>query len=332
MGATASPRWGFLGTGWIADVLAGDLALEGIRPNAVASRNLATAQDFAKPRGIEHSFGSYRELCDSAEVDVVYVATPHPWHLEGARLAIEHGKHVLVEKPFVMNSGEARELVDLARANGVFLMEAMWSRFLPAQRALLAAIAAGEIGEALAVTAEHSQNLPEATHDRLWKRELGGGALLDLGIYPLALIQNLLGNPAEIKALGVLAHTGVDRLVQLGLSFAGGQVASLLTTQQVAGAANATVYGTAGRIEVRGPLWGQFEFEVFDVDGKQIRKYSEPVRGTGRQLQVLAVNRAIESGLLEHPWMPLADSLSLTETMDEIRRQIGVSYPADRGA
>lgn len=325
-----SLRWGFLGTGWIADVLTADLAVEGIRPKAVASRDLTTAKTFARPRGIELAFGSYRELCQSPEIDVVYVATPHPWHFENTRLALEHGKHVLVEKPFVLNANQARKLIAMAKSNGLFLMEAMWSRFLPAQIGLLDAVRRGEIGDLLAVVAEHSQNLPESSHARLWANELGGGALLDLGVYPLALIHNLLGSPSQVKAVGSLAHTKVDNLVQVGFGFPGGQIASLFTTQQVAGAANATVYGTAGRIEVCGPLWGQFEFEVFDVDGKLTRRYSESVKGTGRQLQVLAVNQAISEGLTEHPLMPLAATLEITETMDEIRRQLGVVYPADR--
>lgn len=332
MTAALSPRWGFLGTGWIADVLAADMALEGLKPQAVASRNLATARDFAESRGIELAFGSYLELCESPEVDVVYVATPHPWHLENARLALEHGKHVLVEKPFVINSREARELIVLARKNGLFLMEAMWSRFLPAQLALLDALRGGEIGKVLAVVAEHSQNLPESTHARLWDISLGGGALLDLGVYPLALIHNILGKPNVVKAVGSLADTGADNLVQVSFGFPGGEVASLFTTQQVAGQANATVYGTHGRIEVRGPLWGQFAFDLYDVEGTPMRHYSDSVRGTGRQLQVLAVNEAISNGISEHSLMPLEATIAITEVMDEIRAQLGVVYPADRGA
>lgn len=322
-------RWGFLGTGWIADVLTSDLALVGIRPHAVASRSLATAREFAATRGIELTFGSYRELCESPEIDAIYVATPHPWHLENARLALQNGKHVLVEKPFVMNAREAEELIHLASEHRVYLMEAMWSRFLPAQRELLGTIASGAIGDLLAVTAEHAQNLPRHSHARLWERELGGGALLDLGVYPLALIHNLLGNPSRVMAVGSLADTGVDQAVQVSLAFDGGQVASFFTTQRVAGAANATVYGTAGRIEVQGPLWGQFEFDVHDVDGKPIRHYSDSVVGTGRQLQVLAMQEAIAGGYREHPWMPLSDTLAITKTMDEIRRQLGVTYAAD---
>ena len=322
-------RWGFLGTGWIADVLVSDLGLVGIRPHAVASRSLSTAQTFAQARGIELTFGSYRELCESPEIDAVYVATPHPWHLENARLALQSGKHVLVEKPFVMNVREAEELIHLAGEHRVFLMEAMWSRFLPAQRELLRTIESGAIGEVLALTAEHSQNLPQHSHARLWENELGGGALLDLGVYPLALIQNLLGNPSKVMAVGSLANTGVDQAVQVSLGFDDGRVASFFTTQRVAGAANATVYGAAGRIEVHGPLWGQFEFDVYDVDGNPTSHYSDSVTGTGRQLQVLAMQQAIAGGQLEHPWMPLQHTLEITQTMDEIRRQLGVTYIAD---
>jgi predicted dehydrogenase len=327
---TSSLRWGFLGTGWIADVLTSDMALIGLKPHAIASRSLDNAQQFASARGIELAFGSYEELCASDEIDVVYIATPHPFHFDNAMLALNNGKHVLVEKAFTMNALQAKILIEKAKEKNLFLMEAMWSRFLPAQIAMKKAIADGEIGDLQAITAEHSQNLPHETHARLWEIELGGGALLDLGVYPAALIQNVMGTPQSIRALGSLATTGADKLVQVGFSYDDGKrVGSMLTTQTVAGPANATIYGTKGRIEIHKPLWGQFEFSVFDVYSELVRTYSEEVIGTGRHLQVQEVNEAISQGLLEHQLMSHADTLSVMETMDEIRRQLGVVYPAD---
>jgi predicted dehydrogenase len=322
-------RWGFVGTGWIADVLCADLNLVGIMPHGVSSRNLETAKSFAEPRGIELVFEGYKRLCESHDIDIVYVANPNPWHYEVAKTAIEHKKHVVVEKPFTMNARETEKLIKLAKENNVFLMEAMWSRFLPAQLSLLKAINDGEIGQVQAVVTEHSQNLPEESHSRLWDLSLGGGALLDLGIYPLALIENILGAPRKVYAIGRLAHTGADDLVQVGLSFEQGKVASMFTTQTVAGEANATIYGTQGRIEIRKPLWGQFEYDLFDKSSNLVRHYKEEIVGTGRQLQILAVNQAISEGKLEHPLIPLDQTLSLSKTMDEIRKQLGVVYAAD---
>lgn len=330
MGTNAPLRWGFLGTGWIADVLTADMALVGLKPHAVGSRSLENAQKFAAERGIELAFGSYEELCASPEVDVVYVATPHPFHFDNAMLALKNGKHVLVEKAFTMNALQAKILIEKAKENKVFLMEAMWSRFLPAQIAMKKAIADGEIGDLQAITAEHSQNLPHETHARLWEIELGGGALLDLGVYPAALIQNVMGRPEKIHAFGSRAETGADKLTQVSFSYDGGaRVGSMLTTQTVAGPANATIYGTKGRIEIHKPLWGQFAFSVFDANSELVRTYSEDVIGTGRQLQVQAVNEAISQGLIEHRFMSHSDTLTVMETMDEIREQLGVVYPAD---
>lgn len=322
-------RWGFLGTGWIATTLAQDLALVGVEVHGVASRNLETAEAFAKQHRIENAFGSYEELCSSDLVDAIYVATPHPFHFANAKLALEAGKHVIVEKPFTMNAKQAQILIELATEKNLFLMEAMWSRFLPAQRSLVEFIQAGAIGDVLAVSAEHGQYLPIDTHLRLWDKALGGGALLDLGIYPLALIQNLLGSPSSVKAVGALADNGVDSRVNVVLDFAGGKLANFFTTMQVAGKANAAVYGTKGRIDIGSPIWGQFDYQVFDERGNQTNSYHDEVIGTGRQIQFLEANKYILEGKTEHIWMPLSDTLELAKIMDEIRSQIGVTYLAD---
>lgn len=326
---TLKLKWGVLGTGWIADLVAQDLALEGVKITAIGSRSVLSAQKFAAKHDVTIAFGSYQELCASPEIDAVYVATPNPFHYENAKLALEAGKHVLVEKPFAMNAREAASLMEIANGKKLFLMEAMWSRFLPSQLAVKKCIESGQIGEVLAVTAEHSQHLPKEGHLRLWDKSLGGGALLDLGVYPLALIQSLLGKPSKTVAVGSLAGTGVDQRISASFEFPSGSIAALFTSMQIAGPANATIYGSLGRIEIEKPLWGQFEFSVVDLKGELVSRYSETILGTGRQRQFFAVDEAILSGRTESEIMPLSDTLVIAETMDEIRRQVGVRYKAD---
>ncbi len=323
-------RWGFLGTGWIADVLAKDLALIGFEIAAVGSRAELSAKAFAGKHGIEKSFGNYEELCASPDVDVIYVATPHPFHVPHALLALQHGKHVLLEKPAALNQRQVKEILDAAKAANRFVMEAMWSRFLPAQVSLRAAIGEGEIGDVVMISAEYSENkLPVEAHERMWNKSLGGGALLDLGVYPLALINSFLGQAEEISAFASLTELGVDQRLVSILKFNNDVLAQLSTLITGAGASKASVIGTRGRIELDYPIYGQFDYTVFDLDRNELRRYHDSIVGTGRQLQVLAADEAIRDGNLEHSIMPWKDSLALAGMMDEMRSQVGVVYDQD---
>jgi hypothetical protein len=323
-------RWGFLGTGWIADVLATDFKAIGRSVAAVGSRTLGAAQTFAETHGIYRAYGSYEELCASPDVDIIYVATPNPFHLEHAKLALSRGKHVLIEKPAALNLKQTLEIMDAAKAANRFIMEAMWSRFLPCQISLRELVASGEIGDVVMVSAEYSENkLPAKDYERMWQRSLGGGSLLDLGIYPLALIQSLLGDPTEISAYASLAPDLVDQRLVSIMKFESGALAELATGMTAAGASNASILGTKGRVEVHFPIYAQFDYTVYDLDRNPIREYKEEISGTGRQLEALAAETAIAAGKLEHELMPWSDSLTLAAAMDEMRRQVGVIYDVD---
>ncbi|MBD7979635.1 Gfo/Idh/MocA family protein [Oerskovia merdavium] len=320
-------RWGILGAGNIAGSFA-----EAVRDHtrarvvAVGSRDRVRAERFATEHGIHTTHADYTELVEDPQVDVVYVATPHSHHRDHALLAIAAGKHVLVEKAFTRNEAEAREILDAARAAGVFVMEAMWTRFLPHVAALRGVIARGEIGEIVNVTADHGQFFPFDSAHRLYAPELAGGALLDLGVYPVSFAHDVLGAPSSVTAVGALTETGVDG--QLGITLGYGRAMATLSTTLWSQTPNvASISGTAGRIEVEGTFYAPTSFRVVRHDGAEWRY--EGFRGEGKQYQAAEVARCLEAGLTESPRMTWQDTLDVMRTMDEVRRQTGVVYPGE---
>ncbi|MFM6966782.1 MAG: Gfo/Idh/MocA family protein, partial [Rhodoluna sp.] len=223
-------KWGFLGAGGIAEVIAADFQVAGLQIQAVGARNLETAVAFADKFGIPNRHAGYESLVADPEVDIIYINTIHPMHAEQALLAIAAGKHVLVEKPFALNAAQAKRVRDAAKAKGVFVMEAMWTRFLPSMDAIFDVINSGQIGDVRFAYADHSQYLPESLVKRLWAPELGGGALLDLGIYPVSFFNRILGAPKKITAEATIAHTGVDLMTSAIFKYEGGQQASMTTS------------------------------------------------------------------------------------------------------
>lgn len=322
-------RWGLLAPGGIAHTIANDFRLAGIEFDAVASRSAERAAAFAAKHGIARSYGSYEELADDPNLDVIYVASPHSWHHAHAMLALRGGKHVLVEKPFMINAAQVAEVAELARSQKLFAMEAMWTRFLPHMVRIRELLAAGELGEIVAVEASHNQNLPEAGFPRLHDPELGGGALLDLGVYPIAFAFDVLGAPAEIRALGHLNNRGVDETVSIALSYASGAVASLHTTLRAKAATTASITATRGSIEIAGDFYTLTEFKRFDWNRELVEHFTEQVDGRGMQQQALEVERCIRLGLTESPLMSLSESLAIAETMDAVRAQLGLRYPGE---
>lgn len=320
-------RWGILGAGNIASSFAravrhhtqGSVA-------AVGSRNVTRAERFASDHAIATAHAGYRGLVEDSGVDIVYVATPHSHHREHALLAIEAGKHVLVEKAFTRNEAEAREVFDAARAAGVFVMEAMWTRFLPHVAALRAVIARGEIGEIVNISADHGQLITAQMARRLHDPELAGGALLDLGVYPISFAQDLLGEPASVTAVGALTETGVDGQVSVSLGY-GRTQATLSSTLWARTATTAVVSGTMGRIEVEGVFYAPTSLRVILNDGTAW--YYEGAAIEGQQFEAAEAARCIAAGLTESPRMTWESTLSVLRTMDEVRRQIGVVYPGE---
>ncbi|MHB1783206.1 MAG: Gfo/Idh/MocA family protein [Acidimicrobiales bacterium] len=312
-------RWGVLGTGGIARSFVADLAMTTSgRVVAVGSREQGSADRFADTYGINRRHGSYEALVQDPEVDVVYVATPHPMHHPDCLAALDAGKAVLVEKPFTMDAEEARELVEAARSRGLFLMEAMWTRFLPHIREIRRLIADGVLGEIVSVTADHGQWFAYDPDVRLFAPGLGGGALLDLGVYVVSLASMVLGRPDRVMALADRAPTGVDSQTSVLLGYPGGAQAALTCTLLGRSPNRAAIVGTLARIEVDGVFYAPTTFSLVSRDGVTTR-YEHPHEGRGLRHQADEVARCLRDGLVESPSMPLDETVAIMETMDAVR-------------
>jgi predicted dehydrogenase len=327
-GAAGQPlRWGVVGTGGIARAFTADLSLtESGTVVAVGSRRQQTAEEFADRLGVPHRHASYQALVDDPDVDAVYVATPHPMHHAAALQALRAGKPTLVEKPFTMNAAEARELVDAARSQDVFLMEAMWTRFLPHITEVRRLLADGALGEVVTVIADHGQWFTEDAKHRLFAPELGGGALLDLGVYPVSFASMVLGPPDRVVALTDPAFTGVDRQTSVLLGHPGGAQAVLTCTLAARSPTRASIVGTEGRIDIDGAFYAPSAFTLVPRVGDRVR-YDEPHEGGGLRHQADEVARCLRQGLRESPQMPLDESVSVMETMDAVLAHAAGSAP-----
>jgi predicted dehydrogenase len=322
-------RWGILGTGFIARTQTADLVGCGFTVTAVGSRLLASAEAFAREFGIPAAHGSYEALVADPDVDAIYVATPHPFHAENALLALRAGKHVLVEKAFTLNAAEAREVVDEGARLGLVVMEAMWTRFLPHMVRIRQIIAAGTLGEVRTLIADHNQNLPKDPEHRINNPVLGGGALLDLGIYPVSFAFDLFGAPATVNAIAAMTETGVDRQTAVLFGHADGRQAVLQSALDTVGPNSAAVIGTAGRIEID-PVWySPTSFTVFDGDGAVIERYQNAVDHRGMQFQAWEFERRIRESDTAPATLPAEESVLIMEALDAIRAQIGLTYPGE---
>ncbi len=320
-------RWGFLSAGGIATSVAGDFQVAGLTIQAVGARELTKANAFAEKFDIPNRHQGYETLVNDPEVDVIYVSTLHPLHKRDALMVLNAGKHLLLEKPFTINAKEAEEIQSLATSKRLFVMEAMWTRFLPSMDAIFDVINSGVLGDIELLIADHSQAL---THvPRLVERELGGGALLDLGIYPISLAHRIFGKPAAITAKAKISHEKVDATTSMVFEYAGGKQATMTTSILGAGPVTAMVLGSNGRIEIDKSFYGQTSFRVFNRDGEVIKSYSEKIKGEGRQYQAIHVEECINAGLTESPIMSLRESVEIMHVMDEVRSQIGVTYPTE---
>ncbi|MYU34781.1 Gfo/Idh/MocA family oxidoreductase [Streptomyces sp. SID8358] len=332
MGGTV--RWGVLATGGIAATFTRDLlamkdpASEVV---AVASRALPSARAFAERFGIERAYGSWAELVADDDVDVVYVATPHSAHREAAGLALEAGKHVLCEKAFTLNAREAGELVDLARERGLFLMEAMWTYCNPLIRRMTELVRDGAIGEIRTVQADFGFAGTFGAEHRLRDPALGGGALLDLGVYPVSFAHLLLGEPDRVQADALLSPEGVDLNTGMLLGWESGATALLGCSIVGDLPTVASVTGTGGRIDFPQGFFHPERF-VLHRPGREPEEISTgpgPQCLTGMQFEAAEVTRALLAGEKESPLVPLEGSLAVMRTLDAVRDRIGVRYPAD---
>ncbi len=319
-------RWGVAGTGGIAASFVRDFAaLDDGEITAVGSRSAASAQAFAAEHDIGRAHGSYEELAADPEVDVVYVAGIHPVHAPQSCMFLDAGKHVLVEKPMALNAREADAMIDAATRNDRFLMEAMWMRFNPAHVEMMRRVDDGAIGEVRRVIADFSFALPMDEHHRLWDRDKGGGALLDLGIYPVNLAWWLLGEPHRTEVAGHVSATGVDDEVTLLCAWDGGATAALTAGLRLPGTLAARVEGTTGSIEIPAPAHATDRMTI-TAGGASETLESESV---GLRHQVVEVHRCLRAGERESPRMPLATSRAVLARFDQIRAELGVRYDAD---
>ncbi len=320
-------RWGYMGTGRIAHVVAADFKIAGLNIQAVGSRNIESAQAFAKAHSIPEAHGSYEELVANPNIDIVYISTLNFVHAENALLAINAGKHVLLEKPFTMDAKQALRIQKAAREKNVFVMEAMWTRFLPSMDAVFDVLKKGTIGKPQMVIADHSQYLPPEISSRLWDLHTGGGALLDLGIYPISFAARVLGLPDEVLAVGRIAFEGMDEATSMVFNYEDGSQAALTTCMTVAGPVTATILGEKGSIEIDKTFYAQTSFTVYDNERNVLLRYdTPPVPGTGRQFQAIEAERCVAARLLESPVMSVEESVDLMQIMDDIRLEIGVIW------
>jgi len=319
-------KWGILGPGGIARAFAKDLQLlDGHEVAAVGSRTLSNAQEFAKSFG-GTAYGSYEELVADPTVDAIYVATPHPSHKENVISALNAGKPVLCEKPFAVNAHEAREMVAAAERNGVALMEAMWARFLPHYAHVREIIASGVLGQILTVQADHGQRLADRNIPRLIEPSLAGGALLDLGIYPVSFAHMILGNPSKITASAVLTEKGVDAQTSMIFDYADGAQAILTTTMIEQTPCRAVVAGVNGWLEIDRTFYNPTSMRVVLFDGS-VTQYPHTYTGHGLREQAEAFKKLVQSGKNQSEILTWKDTVDIMGTLDAVRSQIGLRYP-----
>ena len=319
-------RWGILSTGGIAATFAGDLPrVPGAELAAVGSRSLPAAEAFARKHGFARAYGSWAELAGDPDVDVVYVATPHAFHLPAALACLAGGKAVLCEKPMTLDLASAAQLVQESRARGLFLMEAMWMRFNPAIRKMVDLIADGAIGEVTSVHADFGLQGPFAASHRLRDPALGGGALLDLGVYPVNLAHLVLGVPATVTSWGHLTPEGIDDNTGVVLGYESGAMAAL-TCSLVGETRNAaSITGTRGRIDLPPGFFAPRSFSL--VRAGSVEVFEFPFEGRGYQFEAAEVQRCLVAGALESPLMPHDTTLEIMTLLDAVRDEIGVLYP-----
>jgi predicted dehydrogenase len=298
---------------------------------AVGSRNKRRAERFAQRWRVPRAYGSYQEVADDPDVDVVYVATPHSDHLDTARYALEQGKAVLCEKAFTVNAREAKELIDLAKRKNTFLMEAMWMRTNPLHLRLKDLVNSGDLGEPRQVKAELGFVAEYDPKGRLFAPELAGGALLDVGVYPIALAYHLLGTPSDVRATATKAPTGVDSTVGVLLGYESGAVATCVGSLDATLPGQATFAGTEGWVELDRSFHDTNRF-VVHRPGKDPEPVTVELLGVGYTYEALEVARCLSAGLIESPLVSHADTLAVMQVMDAVREQAGVRYPNDEVA
>jgi len=320
-------RWGLIATGEIAKNMVQALhQSDGARVVAVASRTQARAETFGQQWNIPSRYGSYEELVEDPDIDVVYIATPHNLHYENMKMCLQAGKHVLCEKAFTLNARQAEECIAIAREKQLFLMEAMWMRFFPAMRQVREWLANRVLGEVRLVQADFCFNLPFDPNHRLYNPDLAGGALLDLGVYPLSFATMVLGFPQGIASHAHIGETGVDELDTILLNYENGASANLSCSMRVYKPREAFIIGTKGYIKVHN-IFFRPDRLTLHPSGQEPQVFDFPMDGNGYVYEIEEVHQCLRAGKTESHLMPLDDSLRLMALMDELRSAWKLVYP-----
>lgn len=326
---TDNIRWGILGTGSIAHQFATGLkALADGDLVAVGSRSQETADKFAAEFNVPNRHASYEALAHDPQVDAIYISTPHPFHKENTLLCLQAGKAVLCEKPFAMNAHEGETMIEASHTHGVFLMEAMWTRYLPAIVKVRQLLADGAIGDVRMLTVDFGFRTEVKPEHRLFDPHLGGGALLDVGVYPVSLASMIFGEPERIVSMADIGQTGIDEQSAMIFGYAQGQLALLSSAIRTSTPHEAVVSGTRGQIRIHSPWWRCSRLTV-SVNGKPDEVLDLPYEGNGYTHEAAEVGRCLRSGELESPVMPHAETLSILRTMDQVREQWNLKYPME---
>ena len=321
-------NWAILGCGKIARKFCNDLKL---LPNAclyaTASRDLIRAKEFAGEFGFEKAYGSYQEMVTDPKVDIVYIATPHSFHKEHAMLCLNHKKAVLCEKAFAINSREVKEMIECARKNKTFLMEAFWTRFQPSFQKALGIVQSGELGKLRMVRSDFAFNSPKDPLKRLYNMDLGGGSLLDIGIYPVFAALITLGKPVQIKTLADFSATGIEETILMNFKYPGGEMASLVSSFASYSSVQTEFWCEHGYLRLNKRWFTPTQVIVWK-EGEQQEQIlvSEPVTGQGYHLEADHVMECLDAGKTESDLMPLNFSLDLMELLDQVRHDAGIVF------
>jgi predicted dehydrogenase len=322
-------RWGILGTGNIATSFATGVAtMPDAQLAAVGSRSQVTADAYGDKFSIARRYSSYEELAHDPDLDVIYIATPHSLHLENMLLCIEAGKAVLCEKPFTINAAQARQAIERAQQRKVFVMEATWMRFTPMMVEIRRLLAGGIIGNIRMVNADFGIRVDFDPKFRLFDRELGGGGLLDVGIYPVSLAHMILGAPAHVAGLAELGETGVDEQSACVLGYTGGELAVLHSAIRTETPQEATISGTEGWIRIHSPWWMPQVMSIHKP-GAEPQLVEMPFGANGYTYEAAEVHRCLREGKPESELMPWDETIAIMETMDKVRQQWGLRYPME---
>lgn len=323
-------NWGILGPGRIAHEFARGLqVIDDAKLYAVASSKIERAREFADQYGGAKTYNTYEALVNDPEVDGVYIATPHRFHFENAMLALNAGKPVLCEKPLTVNAGETKKLIEASKKNKVFLMEALWSRYLPIYTVVREWLDKKEIGDISLMIGTFGFNAPKEKDDRWQNPELAGGTLLDMGIYPIAISQWVMkSQPKSFVAMAHIGKTGVDELTTFSLQYENDVISQSHSSFMSNHVNDFLIYGSKGTIRIHPNFWGSTKATLI-TDGQEFT-VSRPLRAGGFEYQAEEAMRCIRAGLLESPGMSHADTLANMELMDGIRTQIGLKYPFEK--